>query len=512
MKSDSLLSDDSRYRFLVNAVHDYAIYMIDPVGIVVSWNRGAQRFKGYTEDEVLGQSFSNFYTPEDRASGLPQLNLEISAREGWFKSEGWRVRKDGTRFWASVVIDPIRNPKGTLLGFAKVTRDISEAKAAQEALEQARSALFQSQKMEAIGQLTGGIAHDFNNLLMAVLGNLELLAKRLPADPKLQRLVDNAIAGAQRGASLTQRMLTFSRRQRLLPQVIEVQGMIRAMTELLNSFAPVITFETRLPLSLDPIKGDMSQLELAVINLAMNVRDVMPNGGNIVITATNQVVEPNDPRHLTQGRYVCLSVTDTGEGMDELTLQRAVEPFFTTKSIGKGTGLGLSIVHGLAEQLGGKLILRSQKGIGTTAELWLPSAQGEEVVGTGESRAPQVADSPFHYKVLLVDDDALVMASTVAMLEDLGCDVVTANSGDQALDLLESQIPDLLISDHAMPGMTGLQLIAAVHGQWPKLPVILATGFAEELHAASSSLPMLSKPYRQSDLAQAITGLMRSGS
>jgi len=497
-------SDDARYRMLIEAVNDYAIYMLDADGRISSWNPGARRFKGYEESEILGEHFSRFYTPEDRESGLPKRALAIAAREGKFEGEGWRCRKDGTRFWAYVVIDPIRDAAGKLIGYAKVTRDLTERKEAERALQETREALFQSQKMDAVGQLTGGIAHDFNNLLMAVLGSLELLRKRLPADPKMMRLVDNAIQGAQRGAGLTQRMLAFARRQELKPVAFDVAGLVRGMTDLLHSsLGAAARIETDFPAGLSNILADPNQLELAILNLAVNARDAMPNGGSIVIAAREENVAAAPD--LKAGRYVCLSVTDDGCGMDEATRRRALEPFFTTKGVGKGTGLGLSVVDGMLRQSGGKLVLKSSSGEGTTAELWLP------VAAAGTGHAPDKADiRPIDARqgpliILAVDDDALVLLNTVAMLEDLGHTVFEASSAKRALEIIRHQRRvDLVITDHAMPNMSGSDLAAAIKSERPELPVILATGYVELPPGADQSLPTLSKPFRQQQLADAI--------
>jgi PAS domain S-box-containing protein len=372
---ETLKRSEEQFKLLVQGVTDYSLYMIDLDGRVSSWNLGAQRIKGYSADEIIGKHFSRFYTEEDRENGEPAKALETAAREGRFEKEAIRVRKDGTRFWANVVIDAIRDASGALIGYAKITRDVTERVEAQRALEQAREALFQSQKMDAIGQLTGGIAHDFNNLLTAVLGSLELARKRLADDPKTKALIDNAIQGALRGTSLTHRMLAFARRQDLNPEPIDVRRLVQGMTDLLQtSLGSSISLETRFPVTLPLAHVDANQLELAFLNLAVNGRDAMPTGGCLTIAAREESVTSGHSTGLKAGRYVCLSVTDRGEGMDEATLARAVEPFFTTKEVGKGTGLGLPMVHGLAEQSGGRLILKSRKGAGTTAELWLPMA------------------------------------------------------------------------------------------------------------------------------------------
>ncbi|OAS12678.1 MHYT domain-containing protein, partial [Methylobacterium platani] len=399
----ALRASEERYRLLLQSVTDYAIFMLDRDGLVANWNAGARRIKGYEAGEIVGRHFSLFYTEEDRDRGAPAAALAAAAR-GKFAIEGWRVRRDGTRFWASVVIDPIRGEDGALVGFAKVTRDITERKRAEAALEQAQGALAQAQKMEALGQLTGGVAHDFNNLLMAVLGSLELLRKRLPDDPRLLRLLDNAVQGAQRGASLTQRMLAFARRQELRPEAIDLARLVRDMTDLLQrSIGPGTRIETRFPLNLPPALVDAHQLELALLNLVVNARDAMPEGGTVSIAAR---LAPSAAGEGEEPAPLCLSVTDTGLGMDEATLARAQEPFFTTKGVGKGTGLGLSMVHGLAAQSRGRLVLRSRPGTGTVAEIWLPVAAPASGESPGAAPVLRLAASRgLPSQVVLVVDD-----------------------------------------------------------------------------------------------------------
>ena len=503
---DAALTEEGRYRLLIEAVTDYAIYMLDPTGIVTSWNPGAQRFKGYAPSEIIGQHFSVFYTEEDQKSGLPDRALEIATREGKFENEGWRVRKDGTRFWAFVVIDPIRRPSGEIIGFAKITRDLTERREAQQKLAETREALLQSQKMDAIGQLTGGIAHDFNNLLMAVIGSLELMRKRMPSDPKFKTLLENALQGAQRGATLTKRMLAFARRQELQQEAIDIPELVRGMTELLQrSLGPSINIETRFPLVSKPVLGDANQLEMILLNLTVNARDAMPDGGQIVIATREEVLRAGDGNQLKPGTYICLTVRDTGIGMDEVTLARAMEPFFTTKGLGKGTGLGLSMVHGVAEQSGGWFTLRSRKGKGTTAELWLPVAEAKApAVGRSEQPVKDAALDRRSLVVMAVDDDELVLTNTIAMLDELGHTGIAASSGKEALNILrqESSV-DLVLTDYAMPQMTGLQLAAAIKQEWPGIPVIIASGFAEmDEPQIEPRLPRLAKPFTEAELAK----------
>jgi PAS domain S-box-containing protein len=500
-----LRKSQEQFQLLVQGVTDYAIYLLTPQGNVSSWNSGAERIKGYKPEEIIGRHFSTFYTEEDRKAGLPEIALETARAEGRFEREGIRIRKDGTQFWANVVVDAIKDTEGALIGFAKITRDITERKKAEEELERTREALIQSQKMEAIGHLTGGVAHDFNNLLMAIQGSLELLKRRMPADPQLTQFLDNALQGAQRGAALTQRMLAFARRQELNLQAVDITDLVRGMTDLLqSSLGPSVQIETRFPLGLPKITADANQLELALLNLAMNARDAMPNGGSIVISAHERRVtkEPG----IKPGRYACVSVTDTGTGMDEETLMHAIEPFYTTKGVGKGTGLGLPMVHGMAEQSGGKLVLKSKPGEGTTVELCLPLSNSDD---ERPADAPVRAEAPKTraLTIVSVDDDPLVAFNTCAMLEDLGHTVFCASSGPEALNLLRQHNVDLLISDHVMPGMTGIALANAALSEWPGLPIIIATGYSELPDGAGKNLPKLAKPFFQEDLAGAIAAI-----
>ncbi|WP_454856161.1 PAS domain S-box protein [Rhizobium binxianense] len=500
---NALRKSEEQFRLLVQGVSDYAIYMLDLDGRVTSWNSGAQRIKGYRPDEILGQHFSRFYTEEDRAAGEPERALRIASLEGRFEKEGWHVRKDGTRFWGSAVFDAIKDDFGDVIAFAKITRDITEKLQTQKALEQAREELFQAQKMEAIGQLTGGIAHDFNNLLMAVIGSLEILKKRMPQEPSLLPLVDNALQGAQRGAALTQRMLAFSRRQELHLERIDVSELVRGIVDMLGgSLGPVVVLETDLPESLPAIRTDPVQLETAILNLVVNARDAMPSGGRIVLRASEEAAGQGGD--VPPGRYVRVAVVDDGEGMDDNTLQQAATPFFTTKGVGKGTGLGLSMVQGLAAQSGGRLVLKSRPGEGTTAELWFPVAEAA-AVAEAPATAPKEEKAPRRLRILAVDDDALVLMNTTLMLEDLGHTVLEAGAASDALDILRRERVDLVISDHAMPRMTGAQLADAIRGEWPELPIILATGYAEiPADPGSVDLPRLSKPFSQAQLADAI--------
>jgi PAS domain S-box-containing protein len=501
---ESLRRSEEQFRLLVQGVTDYAIYMLDEHGMVTSWNAGAERIKGYRPEEVIGTHFSRFYRAQDSADGQPDAALATAAREGRFENEGWRVRKDGSPFWANVVIDPIHGPDHRIIGYAKVTRDVTEKRNVQLALEQAREALFQSQKLDAIGQLTGGVAHDFNNLLMVVLSSLEVLRRRLPEDEKLHKLVDNAARGAKRGVTLIQRMLAFARRQDLNPTAVDVPALIQSMLDLLQrSLGPTIEIVIERPPTPAVATVDSNQLELAILNLAVNARDAMPQGGRLTISVDVGAMSTAEGT-VTPGDCVVIRMIDTGSGMSADTMARATEPFFTTKGIGKGTGLGLSMVHGLAAQSGGQFLLRSAEGVGTTVELWLPMV----VDGHPSEPAPEAASEPCAsvspMLVLAVDDDALVLESTRSLLEDMGHTVLAASSGEQAVDLVRSQ-PEvgLVITDELMPGMAGSDLREVLRELRPHLPVILVSGYSDAFDTVSAAV-RLAKPFDRHQLSTAI--------
>src|SRR4051794_21140478 len=375
--------------------------------------------------------------------------------------------------------------------------------------EAALAQVHEMQKVESLGQLTGGVAHDFNNLLMAVLGNLELLRKIVPDDPKARRLIDGAIQGAERGATLTKRMLAFARRQELKPETVRVPGLVDSMVEMLRrSLGPGVQISTDFEADLPPTRVDPNQLELALLNLALNARDAMPLGGRLTISAHRERIGAGDVPGLQPGDYVCIAERDTGEGMDEVTLKRATEPFFTTKGAGRGTGLGLSMVDGLVAQSGGAMRITSQQGAGSTVELWLPVAEAE-AIERPRPVAPQRVQESRCCRVLVIDDDPIVLAGTAAMLEDLGHTATEVDSAEQGLKILQSDASiDLVITDHAMPGMTGTELAKRIRRKWPELPVIIATGYAELPGELDPSVPRLSKPYRQQDLAAVVAQLV----
>jgi PAS domain S-box-containing protein len=507
-ETQALRQSEERFRALYTRT-PLPLHSLDEAGRIEHVTDAWLHLMGYKRDEVIGRPLINFMT-EPSARRAVQSDWPRLLRAGDLTDAEYRVVTRDGRFLdvlASARVE--RDEQGAFRHALGGLTDVTERKRAEEALRQ-------SQKMEAVGQLTGGVAHDFNNLLTVVVGSLELLRKRLPADDaRGLRLLDNAVQGAQRGASLTQRLLAFSRGQALRPTAIAVPELVRGMSDLLrSSLGPRIQIETLFPLDVAPAYADTNQLELALLNLAVNARDAMDGNGLLTISAREVQVTAGQAGELTPGHYVVLSVADTGEGMDEATLARCMEPFFTTKGVGKGTGLGLSMVYGLAAQSGGRLLLRSRKGEGTTAELWLPRAKMD--AATLPQRATERTDAGSEPRdrrvVLVVDDDPLVLASTVSMLEDLGHVVMEATSGRQALELLRAGAKaDLVITDQVMPDMTGLQLAAELKRLRPALPVLLATGYAERRELAAAGLPLLYKPFGQDALAAAIEDCLGSG-
>ena len=374
--SPQALDDEARqFSSLLRGVTDYAIYMLDVDGYVRSWNPGGERIKGYASGDIIGQHFSRFYTPEDIAAGLPARGLSIARETGRFEAEGWRLRKDGTRFMASVVIDRIVED-GRLLGFAKITRDITERHQAQQALQAAQQALAESHKMEAIGRLTLGLAHDFNNLLTVVVNSFDMIARRAQADARTQDLVLTGLRAADRGSLLTRQLLAFARGLSLAAERADIDELLGRSLELYRRAAgDHVELEMRLSGGLPPVAVDIAQFEAAVLNLIANSRDAMARGGRIVVaTERVQARDPSRPEDPLRA-HVCVSVTDDGPGIAPQLQSRVFEPFFTTKEVGQGSGLGLSQVFGFAAQSQGFSDLSSTPGHGTTVRIWLPAEE-----------------------------------------------------------------------------------------------------------------------------------------
>jgi PAS domain S-box-containing protein len=499
----ALLEAERRFRILVQGVTDYAIYMLDPEGRVTNWNAGAQRIKGYAPNEIIGEHFSRFYTPEDLNAGVPKRALETARETGRYEAEGWRVRKDGTRFWASVVIDAIKDDEGKLIGFAKITRDMTEKREARLRLDESREQLFRSQKMEALGQLTGGLAHDFNNLLTAILGACELAMRNLDDREKLKRMLDGVRGSAQRGASLTRQLLAFARAQQLEIKQIDLKQFLAEVTTLLRpSLRSNIELVTEISDQLWPADTDAAALELAILNLAFNARDAMKDGGQLKISAHNVVLE-GEPDGL-RGEHVALTVADTGTGMPPEVIDRVFEPFFTTKGFGEGTGLGLSQVFGFAKQIGGGISVESKPGKGATFTLYLRTSRGATAAETARDGHHSLG------RVLIVEDDMLLAELAAGMLAELGFEVVIAHSAKEALEQLAGgDRPKLIFSDVVMPGgISGIELARKVRDRFPELPILLTTGYSEEV-GGSHGFPVLQKPYEMDGLASALGNLLK---
>jgi PAS domain S-box-containing protein len=495
----ALYASEQQFRMLVQGVRDYAIYMLDPQGRVTNWNAGAEQIKGYTADEIVGEHFSRFYTEEDRADGEPARALETALREGRYEREAERVRKDGTRFWASVVLDPIRDETGELIGFAKVTRDITEQRRAQDELEEARTALFQAQKLQALGELTGGIAHDFNNLMTVIRGSAELLQNENIDPEKKRRCVRAILETSDRATTLTGRLLAFGRRQALRPEPIDVGVRLDALGEVLSrTLGSTIRVELEVAPDVWPIEVDAAELETALLNAAVNARDAMPEGGTITLSAEN-VPDEN---------AVCISVTDTGEGIPAELMPRVFEPFFTTKPVGKGTGLGLSQIHGFAAQTGGRADIRSNPGEGTTLSLMLPRSNNLPAT-TSDSRPPLTRLAKLN--VLLVEDNDSVRQFARAVLEELHAVVTEANSGEEASRLLDGHHFDLIFSDVVMPGISGLDFARSVRDQLPNQRILLATGYSKQVAMGEAAgFQIVQKPYGAESLTAAISRTLSS--
>jgi PAS domain S-box-containing protein len=497
------LRDTARqFRTLIGGVTDYALFMLDPNGLVVNWNPGAERIKGYSAEEIVGQHFSRFYTDRDRAAGLPARALQTAAQEGRYEAEGWRVRKDGTLFWANAVIDRIVDEKGAVIGFAKITRDITERRNAQLALQEAQAQRAQAQKMEALGQLTGGVAHDFNNLLMIVGGHLQALKKLVANDEKGRRAADAIELATKRGATLTRQLLTFSRRQTFHPTLAKLSERVDAFrTMLATSLGASVKLVTHIPGEIWPVQIDASEFELALVNLALNARDaVAAQGGVITISAENVELTPQQTPARLQGEFVALSVADNGCGIAPDILPLVFDPFFTTKGPSKGSGLGLSQVYGFAHQSGGTVTITSELGRGTCVTLYLPRGKAVPAAAPDQTVGLEKLEGG---AALLVEDNPEVAKVTEQMIEQLGYRVQRAGGAKEALELADGTAFDLVISDIVMAGpMDGVGLARALRQRQPDLPVVLVTGFSTSATEAELEFAILRKPFEVSDLSR----------
>ena len=504
---EALRESEQRFRLLVQGVTDYALYMLSPEGIVTNWNSGAERIKGYAEAEIVGSHFSRFYTPEEDAAGVPRRALSTAASVGRFEAEGYRVRKDGSRFWAHVIIDAIRDDHGQLVGFAKITRDLTEKKKAAEALEAANVALFQAQKMESIGQLTGGVAHDFNNLLSVLSSGLEVLAmQRKESDSGSGdiRTIDSMRRAIDRGARLTQQLLAFARQQPLQAETRNLNRIITGFeTVLRRAVNPNIEFVVELDRKAHSALIDSARFESALLNLVVNARDAMPDGGRLAITSANLSVGAESGA-LAPGDYVKVTVADTGTGMPPEVVARVFEPFFTTKEVGKGTGLGLSQVYGFIKQSGGEVLIDSKPGEGTAVSIYLPAVVEAALEGTASHTE----------RVLIVEDEPDLMDVAASLFTSMGYDVLTAASGREAIDVMERRDVDILFTDVVMPnGMNGIELASYTRVHYPDTKIMLASGYPlpalKQRHGAGlGEFAFVNKPYRLSDLARTLRSAM----
>jgi PAS domain S-box-containing protein len=519
-KSRQEISDIKRQlNVLIEAVTDYAIYMLDANGNVQTWNTGAERIKGYSAEEIIGKNFAVFYTNEDKHAEKHLTALKAADREGRYEAEGWRVRKDGSQFWVNALVYPIRGERGDLTGYVKVTRDITEKLRREDALERAQNAALQSQKMEAVGQLTGGVAHDFNNLLTSILGTAELLNQRneLAEDVKAHLL--SIIRSAERGASLTQRLLAFSRRQALEPRLIDVNRLVGGMSDLLRrTLGESVSIETILAGGLWKTLVDPNQLENALLNLAINARDAMASGGKLTIETGNTYLDDDYVAmhpEVTAGQYVLIAVSDTGFGMSAEVIARAFEPFYTTKPEGQGTGLGLSQVYVFAKQSGGHIKIYSELGCGTSVKIYLPRDSSE--ANLFERSRPRVDVSVLAdgETILVVEDDEDVRNFTRTALISLGYRVYEASDAVSGLQMLvEHPQILLLLSDVGLPGMNGRRLAEEAHARRPEIKVLYTTGYARNaiVHHGliDPGVNLLPKPYTIQALGRKVRQVLES--
>lgn len=499
--ADILRASEEQFRLLVQSVTDYAIYMLSPEGFITNWNAGAQRIKGFDESEVIGTHFSRFYAEQDRQLGLPAKALATAAQQGSYESEGWRTRKDGSRFWAHVIIDPIRNDRDELIGFAKVTRDVTERREAAATLEKTREALFHAQKIESLGRLTGGVAHDFNNLLSVISNGISVLRMSTQSPVDMKSTLDSMERAASRGAALTQQLLSFARQQPLKETKQDVNRIVGAFESVLRrAMKSSVNFTVNLKPGLPPVMIDATQFEAALLNLIVNSADAVGSIGNVILDTGLVELPERFIDNLEAGTYVRVSVSDSGGGIPANIIDRVIEPFFTTKPMGKGTGLGLSQVYGMMQQSKGGMKIESSPGNGTTISLFL-RAQEPDIINRASTHTSE--------KALVVDDQPDVLDMASQLFRTLGYDVIAANNGEEAMRVLERN-PDisLLFSDIVMPGMNGVDLARKVRSTLPQIKVILATGYAaqvlETLLQDPHEFDLVPKPYKISDIVRCL--------
>ena len=508
---EALLESEWRFRMVIQGVTDYAIFMLDQDGHITNWNMGAQRIHQYAAAEIIGQHFSRFYVEKEQQRGEPARALQLAAYEGKCVVEGWRERRDKSLFWASEVIEAIRDEVGTLVGFVSITRDITERREAQASLERAQEQLAQSQKMEALGQLTGSIAHDFNNLLMIVSGHAQLLRRRL-TDTKHLQAIDAIHSAANRGESLTRQLLAFSRRQPLNPVVADLKERVEAVHEMLvGSLRGNVQLECDMPADIWPVEVDIAELELALVNIAVNARDAMPGGGIITLSARNVALRKSDGVDQLEGDFVALAMTDTGVGIAPDVLPKIFEPFFTTKALGKGTGLGLAQVYGFSRQSGGTVVATSTVGSGAAITIYLPRKHAAPA--TAAETPPAKPIEPGQGTILVVEDNAEVAAVTASLVEQLGYWTLRADNASDALNKLQSgEKIDLVFSDVVMPGsMNGFALAQEIGNRYPRIPVLLTSGYSDAVQTAHAGFTVLRKPFQLPALERSLREALERG-
>jgi PAS domain S-box-containing protein len=499
--------DLARHHFqaLVDDVADHAVFVLDTAGRVASWNNSAQRITGYAQDEVIGKPFGLFYRPDERRAGEAVRALELAIQKGKHDVEGWRIRKDGTPFFVTGVVSVIRGQSGDLIGFSSIMRDTTERRDTQEKLVEAREQLVMAQKMEAIGKLTGGIAHDFNNLLMIIGGNAQAFKRLL--DPKLPRAIEAIQTAAKRGETLTRQLLTFSRAQHVSPSVIDLAAVIRNIRPMVeSSLRGNIVYKEAVATTAIFTKADLAELELAIVNIAVNARDAMPSGGTFTLSLS-EVTSPVDAQgnHL-DGAFAAIRFSDTGAGIPPNLLSKIFDPFFTTKEVGKGTGLGLSQVYGFVHQAGGTIKVDSKVGEGTSFTVYLPVCAERETTATqGAARI-----DPHRPRVLVVDDNPDVAQVTSALFEQMGYDTSLRDSAESALQFLDQgKRADLVFSDIVMPGsIDGIGLANEIRVRYPGLPIVLSTGYTDSAQKVPDGLHVLRKPFDTDTLTRVIETVM----
>ncbi|OZI44323.1 ATP-binding protein [Bordetella genomosp. 4] len=509
MDSSAELPTEDLYRLLVDAVMDYAIYLLDINGQIISWNTGAERFKGYSADEIIGQHFSVFYTEEERAAGMPQSALATAKKDGRFEAEGWRVRKNGTRFWCSVVIDPVYDDKKQLIGFAKITRDITEQKSHREQLQAARDSMHHAQRMEAIGRLTGGVAHDFNNFLTAIRFSAEFLKRSKDLPESMRHYVDVISDTTERAAQLTRQLLAYARKQPLQPHVFDVRENLSSLRQL---FEASVGSSIALTYELGPgnctIFADPGQLESALLNLVINARDAMPTGGTLTIAVHHieNIPASTAASNRPEG-HVALSVRDTGVGIEPDILAHVFDPFFSTKDAHENSGLGLSQVQGFVRQSGGDVRVQSTPGQGTEFTLYLPAAKAPQPIASTSLDSDLIRNIGVRNDILLVEDNLMVGEVVFAMLKDLGQRPIWLKDAPSALRALEDNNGrfDIALLDVVLPGMNGVDLAKRIRVLWPGIHIVLASGYSDVITGPEAvEFPVMQKPYSLDMLTQVL--------